>query len=225
MNMTSITGTVMLLLLVSILAGKQQQTVGPKNSAEEILSRRVGWTNPQSSEVFFVLPLDLHTARLPGGVFAVRRCGELQPEFVPAEDSTLQNELNRIAKIMPDYQWAFDDGVFNFLPKNYAPSPLDIPIAEFEADNVTAIEAYNQLYDRPEVKSGFASLGLHEPEVGIVVGIISQVKDQKHISIKLKSCTLRQALNAIVKADGSKVWMLSVYSCNGDSTYQYTLMN
>jgi hypothetical protein len=226
MNMTSIPRAVLLLLLlVPTLASAQKQMVEPKDSAAKILSREVRWINPQSSDALAALTMDLAASRLPGGFLIVRQCGAALPTFVPGEVSTLQNELNRIAKIMPEYQWAFDDGVFNFLPKYYAPSPLDISIAEFNADDVTTVEAYNQLFEKQEVRNGFVRLGLHEPAVQLAFGGGSQVKDPKHISVKLRNSTLRKALNTIVKADGSKVWILSIDSCGGDNTYQRILMN
>jgi hypothetical protein len=215
----------LLLLLTSTLAGGQQQTAELKDSTAKILSREVRWINPQSADLFSTLTMNLAASQLPGGILAVRKCGAPQPTFVPAETSTLQSELNRMAKVMPDYQWTLDDGVVNFLPKNYAPSPLDILIADFDAENVTTIKAYNQLFDTLAVKNGFSRLGLHEPAVQLVFGGGSETKDQRHITVKLKNVTLRQALNRIVKTDGRKVWILSIDSCGEDNTYQRSLMN
>jgi hypothetical protein len=206
-RIVSLRALLLLLLLTSTLAGGQQQTAELKDSTAKILSREVRWINPQSADLFSTLTMNLAASQLPGGILAVRKCGAPQPTFVPAETSTLQSELNRMAKVMPDYQWTLDDGVVNFLPKNYAPSPLDILIADFDAEN------------------GFSRLGLHEPAVQLVFGGGSETKDQRHITVKLKNVTLRQALNRIVKTDGRKVWILSIDSCGEDNTYQRSLMN
>jgi hypothetical protein len=163
---------------------------------------------------------------LPGGIFTARKCGELQPEFVPAKDSTLQDELHRIAELKPDYRWTVDDGVLNFLPKYYLPSPLDISIAEFKVNNEPVLQVYRELFDTAEVKNGLTRLGLHEPTVQLIFGGGDPpLKDQKHITLSLKNTTLREASNAIVRADGQKTWVLSVVSCKGDNTYASQLVN
>jgi len=164
----------------------------------------------------------------------VQNCGVTEPELVPAESTTLQAELNRIIKVLPEYQWTLDDGVLNFLPKYYMPSPLDITISEFKVENIPVIDAYNQLFDKPEVENGFTRLGLHEPAVQLVFGgdpppdikgHKSAKPEPKRITLNMQHVTLREALNAIVRADGRKAWLLSVYSCEGNSTYQRALVN
>jgi hypothetical protein len=225
MNIKLIPRFALLLALIPALISGRQQTVEPKDSETKLLSRKVEWIEPQSTEVIIALKVELSIAQLPGGIFSVWNCGQLEPTFVPAKDSTLRDELNRIAKIKPEYQWALDDGVLNYFPKHYTPSPLDFPIAEFKADNVTAVEAYNKLFDMPEVKTGLANLGLHEPPVQLIFGGGGPVKDQRRITVNLKNVTLLKALNAIVRADGSKTWILSVTSCNGDNIYQHVLVN
>jgi hypothetical protein len=225
MNSPAIVMAVILLLLVPILTSGQQQTVETNDTAAKILSREVRWINPQSDDVFSALTMDLAASHLPGGILTMRKCGMVQPKFIPAESSTLQKELNRMVKIMPDYQWALDDGVLNFSPRFYTPSPLDITIREFKAHNSTIFEAYNQLFDSQDVKNGFAALGLHEPDVQLVFGSGDSVKDPRRVDLDLRNTTLQKALNAIVRADGSKTWILSVYSCNGENTYQRILTN
>ena len=191
-----------------------------------LLLRRVRSFNPESTDVNIALVSELGAAQVPSGIFTVRKCGELEPEFVPAKDSTLQNELDRISRIKPQYQWVIDDGVFNFFPKYFAPSPLDISIAEFKVENEPVLKAYRQLFEAPDVKIGFSRLALHEPTFQLIFGGgDSPIENQKRITLDLRNTTLRQASNAIVRADGSKTWILSVYSCRGDNTYHSVLVN
>ena len=222
------------LTLVLTLTHAQQQTI-KSNDIPQLLLRRVQWYNPESTDVVFALSMDLHTARLPGGIFTARKCGEREPEFIPAKDSTLQDELHRISVLKPDYQWTFDDEVFNFFPRFFTPSPLEIPVTEFKVENEPVTQVYSKLFDTPDVKNGFIRLGLHEPTVQIVVGgfgpppnvggVSSSAKDKTRITLNLKNTTLREASNAIVRADGRKTWILSVVSCHGDNTYASQLVN
>lgn len=202
------------------------QIYSEKNGDVDPLSRKVVWNNPQRTDPVSILMTYLGVVRLPGGIFLVRNCGSTEPRIIPSEKATLRDGLDQISKAMPQYKWSLEDGVINFLPQYYSPSPLDTFIAEFKADNVPIFQAFYQLFDMPEVKNGMASLGLHEPSVQLLFGSGDPpVKDQRRINLNLKNATLREVLNAIVKADGSKTWTLSVYSCNGDSTYQRALVN
>jgi hypothetical protein len=233
MKTTSIVRAMLLIYVVSALV-KGQQTVEPKDETTNLLSRKIGWVNAHSTDAVFALQMDLGNAQLPGGISVARNCGVAEPEIVPAESTTLQAELERIVKVLPDYQWSLDDGVFNFLPKSYMPSPLDINISEFKVENVPVLDAYNQLFALPEVENGFARLGLHEPDmlVGSILVTPPDIKghksvkpEPKRITLNMLHVTLREALNAIVRADGRKAWLLSVYSCKGNSTYQRVLVN
>jgi len=234
-NRISIKSIVLLVALTPSLAGAQQQKPEPTNVGANLLSRNVSWREPESTEADIVLVTDLETARIPGGMFRARKCGDVEPKLIPAKDSSFQNELDRIANLKPEYQWAIDNGVFNFFPKFFTPSPLDISIAEFKVENEPVIQAYRKLLDTPDIKNGFARLGLHEPTVQVILGGISTPpniggvsappRDQKGITLNLKNTTLREASNAIVRADGRKTWVLSVVSCKGDNTYSSQLTN
>ena len=229
------TGIVLLLVLTQTLAVAQQQQPESTNVGANLLSRNVSWREPESTETDIALVSDLETARIPGGMFRARKCGDVEPKLIPAKDSTFQDELNRIANVKPEYQWAIDNGVFNFFPKFFTPSPLDISIAEFKVENEQVIQAYRKLLDTPDIKNGFARLGLHEPAVQVILGGISTPPnigggsdpphDPKRITLNLKNTTLREASNAIVRADGQKTWVLSVVSCKGDNTYASQLVN
>lgn len=235
MSRIPIRSIVLLLTLTPTLVGAQQQRPDSTNVDVNLLSRSVSWREPESTEAEIVLVSDLETARIPGGMFRARRCGDIEPKLIPAADSTFQNELDRIAKLKPQYQWAIDDGVFNFFPNFFTPSPLDIPITEFKVESEPVMQAYRKLFETPDVKNGFTRLGLHEPSVQVIVGGVSAppnvggvspaTNEKKRITLNLKNTTLRQASNAIVRADGQKTWVLSVVSCKGDSTYASQLVN
>jgi hypothetical protein len=224
MKTASMLKAVLLLMLTSTLAVGQRADE-QKGSTDEFLSRKVKWINPQRTDALSTLITELASLQLPGGILFVRNCGKAEPEIIAAESSTLGDELNRFLKVMPEYQWTIDDGVLNFLPKSYSPSPLDISLDEFKVENVTTSDAYNRLFAEEQVKNGLARLGLHEPDLQLVFGGSLSTANQRHITLNLRSVTLQEALNAIVRADGRKTWELSVNPCGAKATYQHTLMN
>jgi hypothetical protein len=222
------------LALLTSLTVAQQQKADPDDSSKALL-RHVGWYNPQSTEVVFALSMDLATAHLPGGSSLLGLAVNMKRSSSPAKDSTLEDELHRISDLKPDYQWTLDDGVLNFLPTFFAPSPLDVPITKFTVDNEITAKAYTRLFEMPDVKNGLTRLGLREPTLQIVFGAgaappdvgekKSKSKEQNRITVNLENTTLRKAANAIVRADGQKTWLLSVRLCRGDNTYSTQLVN
>lgn len=201
------------------------QIYAEKHEDANPLSRRIVWTSPQQTYPITVLRSYLSVTHLPGGIFVVKNCSSTEPLITPSEKSTLRDGLNQLVKLMPEYTWSIENGVINFLPRSHSPSPLDIRIAEFKVEKTSPLDASNLLFESEEVKSGLTRLGLHLPSVELVTGGGSPVKDERRVTLNEKNATLREALNAIVKADGSKTWILSVYSCNGEKTYQRVLVN
>jgi hypothetical protein len=222
------------LVLTPGLVRGQEQRIESKSMAADLLSRKVSWRQPDSTEANIVLVSDLEMAQIPGGIFRERSCKDTEPTLIPAVEAKFEDELHRIADLKPDYQWTLDDGVLNFFPRLLSPSPLDVPIKEFTVENEPAEQVYRKLFETADVKNGLMRLGLHEPTVQIIIGLSTPPnidgasppnKELKRITLNLKNTRLREASNAIVRADGRKTWVLSVVSCKGDSTYSYQLVN
>lgn len=201
------------------ISSKAQQA-----NSDKILARKVGVRNPQSSyigDAFVTALLNSHT---PGGALLVESCGEKKEQVLIPTDATLKDALGLITTADTKYDWVSKEKVVNLTPKYFALSPLDIRISEFKVTNSSVVDAYNQLYDKPEVKRGIKDLGLRSPRFQFIVGGINP--NQKRITLDYKNITLGEALNAIVEADGQKIWILSiVMTCDGRSEYVARLLN
>lgn len=122
---------------------------------------------------------------------------------------TVREALNTVVKNNPDYQWGNEDGVVNIVPKKNrkhlekGADPLSRIIEEVEVSSVTTDEAAKRIV--------LAS--------GLPLGGRILVIGRRHyatVSLKLSKVTLRQALNALVKADGMAVWVLEYDQMNNN---------
>lgn len=114
---------------------------------------------------------------------------------------TVREALNTVVKNNPDYQWSNEDGVINIVPKQNhkfwekGADPLSRIIEKIEVSNIGTDEAARRI----AIASGL-------PLGGNI--IVSGRLHYATVSLKLSKVTLRQALNALVKADGMAVWVL-----------------
>lgn len=114
---------------------------------------------------------------------------------------TVREALNKLVKDNPDYQWSNEGGVLNIVPKQNrkhlekGADPLSRIVNEVDISSTTTDEAAKMI-----VSASGLPLG------GRI--IIGRRQHYATVNLKLSKVTLRQALNALVKADGMAVWVL-----------------
>jgi hypothetical protein len=185
-------------------------------NAPDILSRRVMGDEPEDLTTTNAINKALANTKVPGGIIRVRDCTEelAKQRWQPGEAS-LNDTLNAIVQADPQYSWQLDNGVINILPTAGEPELLKIRIKKFRVVNATSVTlAYSKLMSLPEVKQAIVNLGLPD-SFERLQGPPAVANDKTGFSVSCKNVTLREALNAIVRADRKAVWTYSEYHCNG----------
>jgi hypothetical protein len=113
----------------------------------------------------------------------------------------VSDALRKIVEDDPHYEWALDNGVVNILPKKgyrhleNGADPLETRIKSVDISSVTSSNAAIMILQAS----------------GLRVGGREKSGPREHcatVSLQLKDLTLREALNALVKADGMASWGL-----------------
>lgn len=109
---------------------------------------------------------------------------------------TYRELIVELIKANPRYEWVEHDGVVNVFPKSKlhkGRSPLDKRIETFEAaDEWSNIAAWKLL---------------KMAGVPLVSGQDAYISGSGKVSVSLSGVSVRDALNAIVKADGKAMWL------------------
>lgn len=164
-----------------------------------------------------MLAASLSGAGIPGGLVTVTGCEE-KPRVRTGRlpEMTLREALDMITVIDPDYRWEMTGGAINFLPANGEPELLKVRIKEIRIVNAVSLKAaLNSLMDLPEVREARTRLQLTTAGLPYVGGLAPVTPRTEKYTIKAKDLTFRQALNAVVLADGRAAWGYNEYHCNG----------
>lgn len=190
---------------------------GQTGNAEEVLTRKIKWSETESLTTTNALSRVLANTKVPGGIVRVFDCsGEpIKQEWEPKEYS-LNNALDALVSSDPQYHWELDNGVINFLPNAGSPAFLEVRIKELRVPNATSvIFAYNELMLLPEVRKAVIDFGLTDS----FERFQGPTPDKSDFNISCKDVTLREALNAIVRVDGKAVWAYHENHCNGRNSF------
>lgn len=188
-----------------------------------ILTRTAGLRSPKPTNLEDAFLDVLRVSHAPGGALLLESCRENKAQVIVPTDATVADAMNLITHADKRYYWVSDNKTVNLGPKYFALSPLDIAVAKLKVKNVPVSQAYRELYEMREVKQGLVARNLREPQWLFASGGITF--QENHISLDLKSVTLREALNAIVEADGQRIWLIKIRECGGRYEYVTTLTN
>ncbi len=219
--------TVSLIVLVTSLllaGGAPGQGTSPAASgtAEKILARRV--TDDRQNDVPSVsaLTVALSTARVPGGIALAEACGGQPRPISLSARSSLRDVLDVFVRANPEYKWESDRGVINLTPAAGAPPLLDIRLARFRLQKVGSLGvALGRLLATPEVREGMTELNVQQGVLRVSgPGYYSPPGDRggagvRKLEVGGVNLTVREALNAIVRAHGRAVWLYSENPCGG----------
>jgi len=221
----NLTAFIMIVTLAAITFGQSGQI---PNSAvpQEILGRQVRMTYPDRVTITYAFMRVLSDARVPGGLVTVSNCGEEVEHTLTPAGSSLRDVLDSIVSVAPLSRWQLEDGVVNLVPVKGEPPLLNLRLAEFNVKNATTVfDALNRLLTLPDVQKRMAEL--HVSEVRTEVGLTNLKQpgsgtneDRQGFTVHCKSATVREALNAIVRAHGYAVWAYRERHCNGRADYR-----
>lgn len=166
----------------------------------------------------------LTATAVPGGAIIVQDgCEPDQSHTVALSSGSLQNLLEGIVKADPRYRWHAEDGVVNLVPATGLPSLLYVRIVDYDSKEATNLTwATSLLLQLPEVRLAETELRFHETPNRVQLGMSSASRSNSGprqvsspLSVHLKNVTLREALNALVHANGHGVWLYREWNCNG----------
>ena len=191
---------------------------GPQHPAgDDPLKRKVSVEPQTARPVDYVASL-LLLAGVAGGIEDYPSgCDSSQEIRMPPLDGTLEDGLSQLKGQDNSLRWRVqDDGIL--VSKNPpATSLLDTKVGDFKFyrhDN--AEEPTDRLLSLPIVKGRISTLNLTllPPEIGFAQ---ARVERRPEDQVVLKDTTLREALNAIARADHPRVWLFEQRPCEGQT--------
>lgn len=219
MNMSKRLIIVLCISLMLTASSNRGQTV---NQSVDLLNSPAKGSNLKNVMVGQAVVNALINAGAPGGVATVYDCSPPATYSFTPRDSSLNGVLDSIVSADPRYRWEVRDRLINVLPRSGLPPFFAVRIPKFEISGAkTPNEALFQLLAIPEVRQAQLNLGRHAVQGGVYPfcpqGCLG--KNTKEISVSLKDVTVREALNAIARADGSAVWRFSRWECSGRKSF------
>jgi hypothetical protein len=162
----------------------------------------------------------LLAVRAAGGIVTAPRCDDepLSQRWQPA-GSSVRVLLDSIVLADPHYRWRAQEGVINLLPKSIEPALLRVRINQLHVEDARSVyEPYGRLMSLPEVRTAIERLKLSDSYERIQGGS-SVPRGKAGFSVRCENVTVREALNAIVRAHGQAVWAYKEMQCNGNRRF------
>ncbi len=211
---------VLVVAILMAMAGYSSQT---KKTQDDILNRRVAIDEMKNVSAKDALAHVLDKAEVPGGIVVVRACDDASGFTRTLGDTTLRAALDGIVAANLQYNWKIRDGVVNLdLPNNDLPL-LNVRVAKLEVTRAKTLdEALNKLLTLPEVLAASSHAGSRliqgglysfNPSGDVTSDDVSE--NEKRFSVTCTDVTVRESLNAIVRAYGRATWVYTQADCNG----------
>jgi hypothetical protein len=159
-------------------------------------------------------------ANKPGGLIMTKdSCAEATTlSESKSNDLSLNEKLNLITQINPNYSWKDEEGVINLVPSEYKPELLNVQISSFKTtDGYNLNQLIGELLSLPEVIKALEKSNLRR---GVQFGGLTSPPSKKpKYDLILRDKTLQQLLNEIVVKRGRGVWVYSESNYNGVDTF------
>ena len=122
-------------------------------------------------------------------------------------DATVADVLNAVMQSSKKYQWRQNGEVIDVWPLVGANPLLETKITSFKVKDVSPLEAFDQLFNLPEVKASMTGFNMKRraPE-----GSPAKLNNSK-FSVDLEGVTLREALNKIALESKIQIWIFRNY--------------
>lgn len=192
-----------------------QIQTGP--TAEQPLNRQIGGV-PERSTTRAAFKVALNTARVPGGMVTASSCDTESHYTLALSGAPLRDVLDAIVATDARYSWEIENGVINLVPRTGIPAFLNQRITEFKVENAeTVYEALDRLLALPEVQRSINELNLGSRLFRGGLGYFEPPqmaeRSSRRLTVNRQNITLREALNAIARAQGNAVWSYTEHRC------------
>ena len=197
------------------------QTDQTRSAAPDALDRQVTASQGEYPTTHSAFLESLLSAHVPGGIVTVLDCDKTHPRRLTSlSPGTLRETLDAIIKANPEYRWEVDDKIINLRPVQDEPALLGVKIGRLKVENAPSIDAVlDKLFELPEVKAAITKLQLTSGVKVIVRPISPDPERRPRFSIECDNVTVREALNAIVRAHGRAVWEYKEQRCDGKTVF------
>jgi hypothetical protein len=213
-----------LLIVVSAQAWAAEVPGRPKKADDQsVLARKIQLPNLKGACLANAAGLALDAARVPGGIILARPCAQqARHNYAFRAPASLRDVIEVITSSDPSYGWSIKEGVVSIAPRIQTPPILDTRISAFDSGRATALEAaVNMLLQLPEIRNRMKGLGFEEGFNSLQgyrvlrnqeAGFETQPRE---LGVKVENVSVREALNAIVRAHGHGVWVYEEYRNSG----------
>ena len=122
-------------------------------------------------------------------------------------DANLTDAMNAIVQASKKYQWRETGGFVEVWPLAGSNPLLETRISNFNVKDLSSSEAFDQLFNLPEVQANMKDLNLRRRAADAAPGKVSATR----FSLNVAGVNLRQALNQIAKESGTQIWIFRNY--------------
>ena len=122
-------------------------------------------------------------------------------------DATMTDAMNAIVQASKKYQWRQIGGFIEVWPVAGGNPLLETRITSFNAKDLTPAEAFDQLFNLPEVQTNMTTLNLKRRAPDDSRGKPSNVR----FSVNLEGMSLREALDRITQESHLGTWVFRNY--------------
>jgi hypothetical protein len=127
--------------------------------------------------------------------------------LISLRDATATDAINAIVQSSKAYQWRQNGEFVNVWPLAGGNPLLDTIISSFNFKDVSALEAFDQLFNLPEVQASMTALNLKRRVPEGSSGKLSSSR----FSVNLEGLSLRDALNKIAQESRIGIWIFRNY--------------
>ena len=122
-------------------------------------------------------------------------------------DATLTDVMNAIVQSSKKYQWRQTGGFVDVWPVAGGNPLLETRINSFNVKDISPSEAFDQLFNLPEVQGSMTNLNLKRRAPERDPGKLSSSK----FSVNLEGVSLREALDKIAQESHLEIWIFRNY--------------
>ena len=122
-------------------------------------------------------------------------------------DATVTDVMNAIVQSSKKYQWRQIGGFVDVWPSAGGSPLLETRISSFNVKDLSPSEAFDQLFNLPEVQANMTALNLKRRAPDVSPGKLSSSR----FSVNLEGVSLREVLNKIGQESRIGIWIFRNY--------------
>lgn len=127
------------------------------------------------------------------------------------EDATVTDIMNALVESSKKYQWRQTGGFVDIWPVRGGNALLETKISSFNVKDLSPSEAFDQLFNLPEVQASMTDLNLKRRAPAGPPGVAPEKLSSSRFSLTLEGVSLREALNRIAQESRLQIWLFRNY--------------